>query len=77
MKLSGADVFTAPVTGVKRQQSSVAETGNRGNGAPSTGAEDAAIFKLMGNAMMLAVIGGLNDVFRIAEVQELTRERAF
>jgi 3-hydroxyisobutyrate dehydrogenase len=40
-------------------------------------AEDAAIFKLMGNAMMLAVIGGLNDVFRIAEVQELTRERAY
>jgi 3-hydroxyisobutyrate dehydrogenase-like beta-hydroxyacid dehydrogenase len=40
-------------------------------------AEDAAIFKLMGNAMMLAVIGGLNDVFRIAEMQDLTRERAY
>lgn len=40
-------------------------------------AEDAAIFKLMGNAMMLAVIGGLNDIFRIAEMQELTRERAY
>lgn len=40
-------------------------------------AEDAAVFKLMGNAMMLAVIGGLNDVFRIAEVQGLSRERAY
>lgn len=38
--------------------------------------EDAAIFKLMGNAMMLAVIGGLNDVFKIAEMQGLTRARA-
>jgi 3-hydroxyisobutyrate dehydrogenase len=40
-------------------------------------AEDAAIYKLMGNAMILAVIGGLNDVFRIAEEQGLSRERAF
>jgi 3-hydroxyisobutyrate dehydrogenase-like beta-hydroxyacid dehydrogenase len=40
-------------------------------------AEDAAIFKLMGNAMMLAVIGGLNDVFKIAEMQDITRERAY
>jgi 3-hydroxyisobutyrate dehydrogenase len=40
-------------------------------------AEDAANFKLMGNAMMLAVIGGLNDVFRMAEVQGLSRERAY
>lgn len=40
-------------------------------------AEDAAIFKLMGNAMMLAVVGGLNDVFRMAEMQDLTRERAY
>jgi 3-hydroxyisobutyrate dehydrogenase len=38
---------------------------------------DAAIFKLMGNAMMLAVIGGLNDLFRIAEEQGLTRQRAY
>ncbi|HYL27583.1 MAG TPA: NAD(P)-binding domain-containing protein, partial [Candidatus Nitrosotalea sp.] len=40
-------------------------------------AEDAAIFKLMGNAMILAVVGGFNDVLRIAEVQGLTRERAY
>lgn len=38
---------------------------------------DAAIFKLMGNAMMLAVIGGLGDLFRIAEQQGLTRQRAY
>lgn len=40
-------------------------------------AEDAAIFKLMGNAMILAVVGGLNDTFRIAEQQGLTREQAY
>lgn len=40
-------------------------------------AEDAAVFKLMGNVMILAVIGGLNDVFRIAEEQGLSRGRAF
>ena len=39
-------------------------------------AEDAAIYKLMGNAMILAVVGGLNDVMRIAEVQGLSRSRA-
>lgn len=39
--------------------------------------EDAAIFKLMGNVMILAVVGGLNDVFRIAEMQGLTREEAY
>jgi len=39
--------------------------------------EDAAIFKLMGNAMILAVVGGINDVIRIAEVQGLTREQAY
>jgi 3-hydroxyisobutyrate dehydrogenase len=39
--------------------------------------EDAAIFKLMGNAMILAVVGGLNDAIRIAEVQGLTREQAY
>jgi|SRR5580700_1045046 3-hydroxyisobutyrate dehydrogenase len=39
--------------------------------------EDAAAFKLMGNAMILAVVGGLNDTFRIAEQQGLTREQAY
>jgi 3-hydroxyisobutyrate dehydrogenase len=39
--------------------------------------EDAAIFKLMGNAMILAVVGGLNDVFRIAERQGLSRDQAY
>jgi 3-hydroxyisobutyrate dehydrogenase-like beta-hydroxyacid dehydrogenase len=37
----------------------------------------AAIYKLMGNAMILAVVGGLNDIIRIAEVQGLTREQAY
>ena len=39
--------------------------------------QDAAIFKLMGNAMLLAVVGGLNDLLRIAEVQDLSREEAY
>ncbi len=39
--------------------------------------QDAAIFKLMGNAMILAVVGGLNDAIRIAEIQGLDRERAY
>lgn len=39
--------------------------------------EDAAIYKLMGNAMILAVVGGINDMLRIAEVQTLSRERAY
>ncbi|MBV8067273.1 MAG: NAD(P)-dependent oxidoreductase [Candidatus Eremiobacteraeota bacterium] len=39
--------------------------------------EDAAIFKLMGNAMILAVVGGLNDAMRIGEEQGLTREQAY
>ncbi len=39
--------------------------------------QDAAIFKLMGNAMILAVVGGINDIMRIAEVQDLTREQAY
>ncbi len=39
--------------------------------------EDAAIFKLMGNAMILAVVGGLNDGLRIAEERGLTREQAY
>jgi 3-hydroxyisobutyrate dehydrogenase len=40
-------------------------------------AQDAAIFKLMGNAMILAVVGGVNDMIRIAEVQGLTRVQAY
>jgi 3-hydroxyisobutyrate dehydrogenase len=36
----------------------------------------AAIYKLMGNAMILAVVGGLNDVLRIAEMQGLSRAEA-
>ena len=39
--------------------------------------EDAAIYKLMGNAMILAIVGGINDVIRIAEMQGLTREQAY
>ena len=37
----------------------------------------AAIYKLMGNAMILAVTGGINDVLRIAEGRGLTRAQAF
>ncbi len=37
----------------------------------------AAIFKLMGNAMILAVVGGINDVLRIAEEQKVPREQAY
>lgn len=36
----------------------------------------AAVYKLMGNAMILAVVGGLNDVIRIAEIQGLSRAEA-
>jgi len=39
--------------------------------------ECAAIFKLMGNAMILAVVGGINDIIRIAEEQGLSREDAY
>lgn len=39
--------------------------------------ELAAIFKLMGNAMILAVVGGINDVFRMAEEQGLSRQEAY
>lgn len=38
---------------------------------------DAAVFKLMGNAMILSVVGGLNDIMRIAQEQGLTREAAY
>jgi 3-hydroxyisobutyrate dehydrogenase len=37
----------------------------------------AAIYKLMGNAMILAVVGGINDIFRIAERQGIAREDAY
>jgi 3-hydroxyisobutyrate dehydrogenase len=37
----------------------------------------AAIYKLMGNAMLLAVVGGLSDMLRIGEEQGLTREQAY
>ena len=37
----------------------------------------AAVFKLLGNAMLLAVVGGLNDLMRIAEMQGLTRPEAY
>jgi len=37
----------------------------------------AAVYKLMGNAMILAVVGGLNDIMRIAEMQGLSREQAY
>jgi 3-hydroxyisobutyrate dehydrogenase len=40
-------------------------------------AQDAAIYKLMGNAMILTIVGGLNDVLRIAEEQGLTRTQAY
>jgi 3-hydroxyisobutyrate dehydrogenase len=39
--------------------------------------EAAAVYKLMGNAMILTVAGGLNDVLRIAEEQGLSREQAY
>lgn len=39
--------------------------------------QDAAIFKVMGNAMILAVVGGLNDMMRIAEERGLSREQAY
>lgn len=38
--------------------------------------QDAAIYKLMGNAMILAVVGGINDVLRIGEEQGLSRAQA-
>jgi 3-hydroxyisobutyrate dehydrogenase len=39
--------------------------------------QDAAIYKLMGNAMILAVVGGVNDMIRIGEEQGLTRAQAY
>lgn len=37
----------------------------------------AAVYKLMGNAMILAVVGGISDMLRIGEQQDLTREQAY
>jgi 3-hydroxyisobutyrate dehydrogenase len=37
----------------------------------------AAIYKLMGNAMILALVGGLNDMFSIAEANDLDRASAY
>ena len=39
--------------------------------------ELAAIYKLMGNAMILAVVGGLSDVLTIAQAQGLTPAQAY
>ena len=38
---------------------------------------DTSIYELMGNAMILAVVGGINDVLRMGEVQGLSRERGY
>ncbi|MGC1382053.1 MAG: NAD(P)-dependent oxidoreductase [Candidatus Baltobacteraceae bacterium] len=37
----------------------------------------AAIYKLMGNAMIFAVVGGINDMLRIGEMQGLSRAEAY
>jgi 3-hydroxyisobutyrate dehydrogenase-like beta-hydroxyacid dehydrogenase len=37
----------------------------------------AAIYKLMGNAMILAVVGGLADVYTIAQAQGLSLVQAY
>ncbi len=37
----------------------------------------AAVYKLMGNAMILAVIGGLHDILEIAKAAKFTPEQAF
>lgn len=39
--------------------------------------ETAAVFKLMGNAMILAVIGGLNDMFSIAQANGIDSVTAY
>ena len=39
--------------------------------------DTAAVFKLMGNAMILAVVGGLNDMFAIAQANGIDRETAY
>lgn len=40
-------------------------------------ADLAAVYKLMGNAMILAVVGGINDMLRMAEEQGVTRPQAY
>ncbi|HET6894980.1 MAG TPA: NAD(P)-dependent oxidoreductase [Candidatus Baltobacteraceae bacterium] len=40
-------------------------------------ADAAAVFKLMGNAMILAVVGGLNDMFTIAQANGIDRASAY
>lgn len=40
-------------------------------------ADKAAVFKLMGNAMILAIIGGLRDVFTIAQSNGIDRPDAY
>jgi 3-hydroxyisobutyrate dehydrogenase-like beta-hydroxyacid dehydrogenase len=37
----------------------------------------AAVYKLMGNAMILAVVGGLNDMLRIGEERGISRTQAY
>jgi 3-hydroxyisobutyrate dehydrogenase len=37
----------------------------------------AAVFKLMGNAMILAIVGGLNDMFAIAKANNVDRQTAY
>jgi 3-hydroxyisobutyrate dehydrogenase-like beta-hydroxyacid dehydrogenase len=37
----------------------------------------AAVFKLMGNAMILAIVGGLNDMFTIAQANNIDRVTAY
>lgn len=39
--------------------------------------ELAATYKLMGNAMILAVVGGINDILTIAQAQGLSRTQAY
>jgi 3-hydroxyisobutyrate dehydrogenase len=39
--------------------------------------DTAAIYKLMGNSMILAVVGGINDMLRIGEEQGLSRAQAY
>jgi 3-hydroxyisobutyrate dehydrogenase len=40
-------------------------------------ADIAAVYKLLGNSMILSVVGGLSDMLRIAEEQQLSRAQAF
>lgn len=39
--------------------------------------DTAAVFKLMGNAMILAVVGGLSDMFAIAQANGIDRQTAY